>query len=170
VDNRTVGLCRSGCGHWDRADNLGIQTISDLVAQASDLVMIGPPEFMVREDGLPGLKETYGDFELKNYVAVDSGLRYQGLQSGEADVVVGFGTDGEISAYNLTVLEDNLQFFPPYQVAPVVCQESLDRFPTLEIIHHANAETTPRCLTRRTIADSLTPAGPALNPSRRSAG
>ena len=40
----------------DRAENLGIQTLSDLVAQASDLVMIGPPEFMVREDGLPGLK------------------------------------------------------------------------------------------------------------------
>jgi osmoprotectant transport system substrate-binding protein len=113
----------------EKADELGIRTISDFAAQAEDLVLIGPPEFEVREDGLPGLREAYGDFNLEEYKAVDAGLRYKGLIDGEADVAVAFGTDGEISAYNLVVLEDDQNLFPPYQIAPIVSQSALDQNP-----------------------------------------
>ena len=112
-----------------KADELRIRTISDFAAQASDLVLIGPPEFEVREDGLPGLREAYGDFDLEEYKAVDAGLRYRGLIDGEADVAVAFGTDGEISAYDLVVLEDDQNLFPPYQIAPIVSQAALDQNP-----------------------------------------
>ncbi len=115
----------------EQSEELGITTISDMVAQASELVMIGPPEFEVREDGLPGLKEGYGDFDLESYKSVDAGLRYQGLVDGEADVAVAFGTDGEISAFDLVLLEDDKNLFPPYQIAPVVRQEALDANPGL---------------------------------------
>lgn len=113
----------------EAAAEYGIQTLSDLAANASELVMIGPPEFEAREDGLPGIKGIYGDFQLKEYKAVDPGLRYTGLVEGEADVAVAFGTDGEISAYDLVVLEDDKNLFPPYQVAPVIRQEALDANP-----------------------------------------
>lgn len=116
----------------DRARELGITTISDFVAQASELTLIGPPEFEVREDGLPGLKTAYGDFQLQSYKAVDAGLRYRGLVDGEADVAVAFGTDGEISAFDLVLLEDDQQLFPPYQVAPVVRQEVLEANPEVQ--------------------------------------
>lgn len=118
----------------EKSRELGITTISDFVAQAGDLVLIGPPEFEVREDGLPGLKSAYGDFQLKSYKAVDPGLRYKGLVDGEADVAVAFGTDGEISAFDLVVLEDDEQLFPPYQVAPVVRQEVLDANPEVATV------------------------------------
>jgi osmoprotectant transport system substrate-binding protein len=114
-----------------KSRELDIITISDFVEQASNLILIGPPEFEVREDGLPGLKSAYGDFQLQAYKAVDPGLRYQGLVNGEADVAVAFGTDGEISAFELVVLEDDQQLFPPYQVAPVVRQELLDTNPEI---------------------------------------
>lgn len=114
-----------------RAQELGIKTISDLAAKASSLVMVGPPEFEVREDGLPGIKAKYGNFDLKEYKAVDPGLRYKALTDGEADVSVAFGTDGEIAAFDLLVLEDDKQLFPPYQVAPVVRQQVLDSNPSL---------------------------------------
>jgi osmoprotectant transport system substrate-binding protein len=113
------------------AKKLGIKTISDMAAKASQLTLIGPPEFEVREDGLPGIKAKYGTFELKEYKAVDAGLRYKGLTDGEADVAVAFGTDGEIGAFNLVLLEDDKQLFPPYQIAPVVRQETLDANPKL---------------------------------------
>lgn len=113
----------------EKADELNIRTISDFAAQAENLVLIGPPEFEVREDGLPGLRDAYGDFNLEEYKAVDAGLRYQGLLDGEADVAVAFGTDGEISAYNLVVLEDDKNLFPPYQIAPIVSQPALDEYP-----------------------------------------
>ncbi|RPI87840.1 MAG: quaternary ammonium transporter [Chloroflexi bacterium] len=128
--NNTQALAMTQAG----AQEFGIRTISDMVVHAEELVMVGPPEFREREDGLPGLKEIYGDFELKDYRDVDPGLRYQVLTSGQADVTVAFGTDGEISAYDLVVLEDDRNMFPPYQVAPVVRREVLNRYPEIEEI------------------------------------
>jgi osmoprotectant transport system substrate-binding protein len=106
-----------------------IKTISDMKRQANKLTMIGLPEFEAREDGLPGLKKNYGDFKLKKFIPADAGLRYKTLTTGQADVAVGFGTDGEISAFKLVVLEDDKKLFPPYQVAPVVRQQVLDKNP-----------------------------------------
>ncbi|MGB5961747.1 MAG: glycine betaine ABC transporter substrate-binding protein [Coleofasciculaceae cyanobacterium] len=114
------------------AKKYGIKTISDLAKKASQLVMIGPPEFEAREDGLPGLKKAYGNFKLKAYKGADPGLRYQAMIDGQVDVVVAFGTDGELSAFNLVVLEDDKKLFPPYQVAPVVRQEILDKNPKIK--------------------------------------
>jgi len=113
------------------ASRFGIHTISEMVAKADQLILAGPPEFQEREDGLPGIKMVYGDFDLKDYKAVDAGLRYKALTEGQADVVVAFSTDGEISAFNLVVLEDDLGMFPPYQVAPVVRKATLDAHPQI---------------------------------------
>ncbi|MCA9953821.1 MAG: hypothetical protein KC434_03825 [Anaerolineales bacterium] len=110
----------------ERASELGITTFSDMVAHADELVLIGPPEFVEREDGIPGLKRVYGDFEFADILTVDPGLRYQALLNGEADVVVAFGTDGELAAYDLLSLEDDQGLYPPYQVAPVIRQAVLD--------------------------------------------
>jgi osmoprotectant transport system substrate-binding protein len=115
----------------EKAESMGIRTISDMVANASQLTMAGPPEFQEREDGLPGLKEVYGDFELEAYQAIDPGLRYQAVVQGQADVVVAFGTDGEIAAFDLVLLEDDMGMFPPYQIAPVVRGEILDENPEI---------------------------------------
>lgn len=113
----------------EAAKKYGIKTISDMVKKASQLTIASTPEFQEREDGLPGLKKVYGDLEFKKLIPLDAGLRYQALKNGEADVVEAFGTDGEISALNLVVLEDDKKLFPPYQVAPVVRQEVLDKNP-----------------------------------------
>ena len=110
----------------ERASELGITTFSDMVAHADELVLIGPPEFVEREDGIPGLKRVYGDFEFADILTVDPGLRYQALLNGEADVVVAFGTDGELAAYDLLSLADDQGLYPPYQVAPVIRQAVLD--------------------------------------------
>ncbi len=115
----------------DGSKKFGITTISEMAAKASELTMAGPPEFQEREDGLPGMKKVYGNFQLKAYKAVDPGLRYQALLSGAADVVVAFGTDGEIAADNLVVLQDDQHMFPPYEVAPVIRKQVLDANPEI---------------------------------------
>lgn len=115
----------------DVAAKFGIKTISDMAAQADKLTMIGPPEFEQREDGLPGIQKAYGNFKLKQYLAVDPGLRYEGLVNGQADVVVAFGTDGQLAAYDLMTLQDDKGLFPPYQIAPVVRQQALDANPKI---------------------------------------
>ncbi len=125
------------------SEKFGIKTISDMAAKASELVMAGPPEFQEREDGLPGVKKVYGDFTLKEYKAIDPGLRYQALVDGQADVVVAFGTDGEIAAYNLVLLQDDKGLFPPYQVAPVVRKDVLDANPKIrDVLNGVTATLT----------------------------
>lgn len=115
----------------DVAARYGIKTISDMAAHAGELTMIGPPEFEQREDGLPGIQKAYGNFKLKKYLSVDPGLRYEGLVNGQADVAVAFGTDGQIAAYDLLVLQDDKGLFPPYQIAPVIRQQALDANPKI---------------------------------------
>ncbi|MBV8882629.1 MAG: hypothetical protein JO235_01325 [Chroococcidiopsidaceae cyanobacterium CP_BM_RX_35] len=123
--NNTQALAMTQAG----SQKYGIKTISDMVAKASQLTIVSTPEFQSRQDGLPGLKRVYGNFQLKKLIPVDAGLRYQALLRGEADVAEAFATDGEISAYNLVVLQDNKSLYPPYQVAPVVRQAALDANP-----------------------------------------
>lgn len=124
-DNQALAMTQDG------SKKFGVTTISQMVAKADQLIMVGPPEFQEREDGLPGLKKAYGNFTLKAYKAVDPGLRYPALTSGQADVSVAFGTDGQIAADNLVVLQDDKNLFPPYQVAPVVRKEILDANPKI---------------------------------------
>lgn len=123
--NNTEGLAMTQEG----AKKYGITTISDMVTKGNQLIMLGPPEFQAREDGLPGLKKVYGNFDFKKFIPADPGLRYQALLKGEADVVTAFGTDGQLSAYNLVLLKDDKGLYPPYQVAPVVRQQALDANP-----------------------------------------
>lgn len=114
-----------------RAAELGITNISDMVAQAQQLTMAGPPEFRQREDGLAGLRNIYGPFELAGYIPIDPGLRYNALVDGEVDIVVAFGTDGQISAFDLLVLQDDKSLWPPYQIAPVIRSAVLDANPEI---------------------------------------
>ncbi|MBV9387002.1 MAG: hypothetical protein JOZ78_11310 [Chroococcidiopsidaceae cyanobacterium CP_BM_ER_R8_30] len=131
--NNTQALAMTQAG----SEKYGIRTISDMVAKASLLTIVCTPEFQSREDGLPGLKRVYGNFQFKKLIPVDAGLRYQALLKGEADVAEAFATDGEISASNLVVLEDNKELFPPYQVAPVVRQAALDANPSIRNVLNA---------------------------------
>ncbi len=115
----------------EAAKKYGIKTISDLATKASQLTIASTAEFQEREDGLPGLKKVYGGMNFKKLIPLDPGLRYQALKNGQADVVEAFGTDGEISALKLVVLEDDKKLFPPYQVAPVVRQQVLETNPKI---------------------------------------
>lgn len=110
----------------ERANELGIETISDLTEHSGDLIFGTTQEFTERADGLPGLQETYQGLEFRDVRAMDVGLKYSGLQEGAIDVTTCFGTDGQIAAQNLKLIEDDKNFWPPYPVAPVVRQDTLE--------------------------------------------
>lgn len=113
------------------AETHKLATYSDLAAAAPELVLGAPPEFIEREDGLPGLQKAYGGFAFKEVRQLDAGLRYPALESGDVDVVVAFGTDGQISGFGLQLLQDDKKLYPPYQVAPVLRQAVLDAHPDI---------------------------------------
>jgi len=114
----------------EHAEELGVESISDLQAVAGELVFGGTQEFLTRPDGLPGLTELYG-VEFAEARGMDPGIMYQALDSDQVDVISAFATDGRIPSLGLVTLEDDLGFFPPYFAAPVVRQELLDEDPQL---------------------------------------
>lgn len=114
----------------ETADELNLKTISDLAAISKDMVVGSDNEFIVRTDGMPGLKEAYG-IEFKEEKPMDQGLTYAALKDGQLDVNVSFSTDGRIKKFNLVNLEDNLNYFPPYYVMPIMKMTFADAHPDL---------------------------------------
>ncbi|PLS14788.1 glycine/betaine ABC transporter substrate-binding protein [Bacillus sp. M6-12] len=120
-----------------------LETLSDLSKKASELKFALIPEFAERADGLPGLQKTYGGFKFKDAQLFEIGLKYKALTSGEVDVTIGFGTDGQIAGYDLVALKDDKNFWPPYHAAPLVREEVTSKNPEVaEILNKINGLLT----------------------------
>ena len=103
------------------SDEYGITTISQLQENASELRFASQGEFDEREDGLPGLEKVYGPFEWASSKVYDNGLKYQVVESDEADVSPAYTTEGRLSETDkFVLLEDDRHVWPPYNLAPVV--------------------------------------------------
>ncbi len=109
----------------------GLRTLSDVARAAPHLRLGAIPEFTTRLDGLPGLQRAYGGFRFAHIALFDIGLKYTALEMGRVDVVVAFGTDGQIAYDRLVLLTDDKRFWPAYQAAPVVRGDTLARLPAL---------------------------------------
>jgi osmoprotectant transport system substrate-binding protein len=116
------------------AEENNLKTVSDLAALAPNLRAGVDNSWMEREgDGYEAFKETYG-FDFQRVYPMQVGLVYDALQADEMDIVLGYSTDGRIASYDLVVLEDDLQLFPPYDASPVATKEILEAYPELEAI------------------------------------
>ncbi|MDO4519932.1 MAG: glycine betaine ABC transporter substrate-binding protein, partial [Eubacteriales bacterium] len=103
------------------ADEYGIKTISDLQANAENINFASQGEFDEREDGIPGLEAVYGPLNWKSSKVYDNGLKYQVVESGEADAAPAYTTEGNLAQTDkFVLLEDDKQVWPPYNLAPVV--------------------------------------------------
>ena len=116
----------------DKADELGVKTLSDIAdLPADEQTFCIESEFSTRDDGWPGLKGAYGlDVPDSNVALLDTGVIYTATEKGD-DCNFGevFQTDGRITALDLVVLEDDLEFFPVYQGAFTLKQSTLDEYP-----------------------------------------
>ena len=110
------------------ATRLTLRQISDLRAYAATLVMGGDYEFFVRPEWT-AIQDAYG-LEFKHLRTMDSTLMYQAIVQENVDVISAFSSDGRVAAYDLTLLEDDLDVIPPYDAivlaSPRVTQEYPD--------------------------------------------
>jgi osmoprotectant transport system substrate-binding protein len=115
------------------AEQEGLETTSDVaefVAANPDQGSIcAASEFLNRDDGLPGLQTAYG-FEFTEVVELDLGLIYTQVGDSCAFGEV-FSTDARIVSNDLVVLEDDKDFFVPYNGALTLRQEVLDENPEI---------------------------------------
>ncbi|HFR3591008.1 ABC transporter permease/substrate-binding protein [Streptococcus suis] len=114
----------------DYAQKNGIEKISDLAKVQQTAVAGFSLEFNDREDGNIGLKNLY-NLQL-NVKTMEPALRYEAIKSGNVQIIEAYSTDSKVVTYKLKILEDDKRLFPPYQAAPLLSKETLEKYPELE--------------------------------------
>jgi len=115
------------------AAQYSLQSISDLTAVASSLTAGFGHEFAERDDGLPGLERVYG-LRFGSVRTMQHALKYQAAGEGKLDCLDVYSTDGRLAVHDLVVLEDDRNFFPPYEAAALVHGPALARHPELGVV------------------------------------
>jgi len=168
----------------DWTDLTGIASLSGLAdhvnaGNTDETIALGP-SFYDRADGWPGLLDHYGfDPDATrawggSVEVVSLGLTYEFLAAGQADLAMGFLTDGRIGVDGFEPLADDERFWPIYSPCPCVSstlveehpavRDALDRIgPTIDgadRIRKLNAAVTMEGRSARDVArDHLTEEG-----------
>ncbi len=126
-----------------KADELGIKTLSDWAAwikkTPGKMTVAVNTEFYSRADGFKGMMGYYGlkfgkDIPDADVKKMETPLCKKAVRDGQAMCGMAFATDGEIKAYNQTVLEDDKSYFPIYNPAPVIRKAVLKQYPEIKFI------------------------------------
>lgn len=113
----------------DFAEENGIETMSDLEPFAGDLILGTDNSWIERDnDGYNAYQDTYG-YSFAEARGMDVALMYEGIHNDELDVVTAYTVDPQIKEYDLKVLEDDQEFFPPYDASLVARNEVLKEYP-----------------------------------------
>ncbi|MEO8152929.1 MAG: glycine betaine ABC transporter substrate-binding protein [Rhizobacter sp.] len=108
------------------AKRLGIARISDL-KKHPELVPGLSHEFLGRQDGWPGLAARYG--LTHKPLGIDHGVAYEALSAQRIALTDIYSTDAKIAELKLTVLDDDLGFFPRYDAVLLYRLDVVQRFP-----------------------------------------
>jgi len=122
---------------WAKKQDINsISDLADYVKKNSNKAKIAVDmHFYERPDGLHGLEEKYNfKFRELNVVTMEIGLTYSALKNKQVDIAMAYGTDGRIVAFDFRKLEDNKNFFPVYNPAPVIRKKMLKKYPQVETI------------------------------------
>jgi len=125
----------------DAAEEFDISTISDWAALAEEdpeaATLCTAAEFPTRNDGLPAVEEAYGfDLPESSIAVLDFGLVYTSVAAREpCNFAVVFGTDAQVLANDLLILEDDMQALATYNIAismrTDVYEENAEAYDTL---------------------------------------
>ena len=132
------------------SDESGITNISQLQANADKLRFCSQGEFDEREDGIPGLTKLYGEFNWKSSKIYDNGLKWEVVDNDEADVATAYTTEARLTETDkFVLLEDDKHMWPPYNLAPIVRNEVLEKYPEIaDILNKVSAALDTETITK----------------------
>jgi osmoprotectant transport system substrate-binding protein len=115
----------------DDANRLHVSTLSQARAAAPQWKLGVGYEFEERPDGLRGLETAYRLKFNGSPRTMDLGLLYRAIAQRQVDIIAGNSTDGPIQPLHLTVLADDLHYFPPYDAVPLFREDAYRRWPQM---------------------------------------
>lgn len=116
----------------DRAEALGIESLADLAARSSELSIGGDYEFFARPEW-KAVRDAYG-MAFRAQRSFDATLMYSAVVEGHVDVITAFSSDGRIAAFDLLVLDDPLDAFPPYDAVLLLSRAAAQRNAIVEAL------------------------------------
>ncbi|WP_282942137.1 glycine betaine ABC transporter substrate-binding protein [Paenibacillus sp. RC67] len=112
--------------HWEK--------ITDVAPKAESMTLGVDTTWLERQsDGYPAFRKHYG-ITFGKTLPMEVALVYKAVASKNVDIVLAYSTDPRIKEYNLKSLQDDKQFFPPYDAAPVVRNDVLAKHPEVNDI------------------------------------
>ncbi len=111
------------------AEKYNLETISDLVPVAPQLVFGAEHEFFTQEGSMKfGPFTKFYGLKFKDVSQVETSLKYAAVENGSFEVTEVYTTDGLNRKANLKVLEDDRNFFPEYNGAFLVPDDLFERY------------------------------------------
>ena len=111
------------------ADQYGLEAVSDLIPVADQLVFGAEHEFFTQEGSMKfGPFTAFYGLDFKDVMSVDVSLKYAAAEKGSFDVTEVYATDGLNRKAGLKVLEDDRSFFPDYNGALLVREDTFEKF------------------------------------------
>lgn len=103
------------------AQRYNATSIADLAPHCGDLVFGGPPEFLKRPDGTPGIQKIY-NCTFKSFVSLDAGgpLTLAAVKTNQVQAADLFTTNPQIQTDNLVALTDPKNNFSAQNVVPII--------------------------------------------------
>jgi osmoprotectant transport system permease protein len=101
-----------------KAEALNIRSIADLARVAPRLTIASDYEFFARPEWRT-LRDTYGlQFRAERTMQPD--FMYRAAAAGDVDVISAYTSDGQITQYDMAVLDDPKHVIPPYDAILLV--------------------------------------------------
>lgn len=123
------------------AEKNNIENLTDLGDYADELTLGTDNSWIERDnDGYTGFQKTY-DYAFADARGMDAALMYKGIETDELDVVTAYTVDPQLIEYGLTVIEDDKQFFPPYEGSVIGRNEVVDDYPEIDEILESIEDT-----------------------------
>ncbi|HEY8547213.1 MAG TPA: ABC transporter substrate-binding protein [Acidimicrobiales bacterium] len=128
----------------ETADELGLETLSDLAEKGQGLTLGAPQDCEENAFCLPGLERVYGLDLSDNFTPLEAGVIPTSLKEGAIDVALLFSTDGRIAEEGWVLLEDDQGMLAADNVVPVATQELVDAYgdDLAEVLNEVSAALT----------------------------
>ena len=130
----------------DLAESKGYTKISDVKKDMANMKLGVDTTWLERStDGYPAFSKAYG-IKFGQIFPMEISLVYSAVANKQVDIVLAYSTDSRLKAYNLQTLQDDKQFFPPYDASPVLRSDLLKKHPEIKdaiapLIGHLDADT-----------------------------